>query len=152
LRQIFPQAHFIHLIRDGRAVAYSLPRVRWWEQHQIWWAGRTPQELRDAGEDPLVISARNWVADVRAVQAGLVGLPAGTVHELRYESLLENPVTEVRRILDFLGLPWTRGFAAALHSLDLKQRYPAWQTGWNESELATVTHEQHPLLAELGYV
>lgn len=38
-----------------------------------------------------------------------------TVHELRYEDLIENFDTEIERLLDYLGLPWkdeVRGFAA----------------------------------------
>jgi tetratricopeptide (TPR) repeat protein len=32
-----------------------------------------------------------------------------SIHELQYESLVQNPETEVRRLLEFLGLPWEEG-------------------------------------------
>lgn len=152
LREIVPEARFIHLIRDGRAVAYSLPKVRWWDRHRIWWAGCSPQKLVGAGEDPLAISARNWVKDIHAVQSGLAGLPVKRVLELRYEELMADPVRQVRRVTDFLGLNFTPRFEAVLRSLDLKQRPAAWKKNWEEGQLETVTREQHSLLRDLGYV
>ncbi len=152
LRDAFPDARFIHLVRDGRAVAYSLLRVRWWDGHRTWWSGYTPQELVDAGEKPLAISARNWVKDVQAVRAGLDGLSAGELLELRYEDLMADPIRQVNRVTDFLGLPFTPGFEAVLRSLDLGHRPVAWKRDWKEADMATVTREQQALLMELGYV
>lgn len=152
LREMFPEARFIHLIRDGRAVAYSLLRVRWWDRHRTWWSGCTPQELVDAGEEPLAVSARNWVKDVQAVQAGLGGLSADQLLEVRYEDLMAEPLREVKRVTDFLGLQFTPRFEAVLRSLELRQRPLAWKDGWKQDELDTVTREQRALLMELGYV
>ena len=152
LRTLFPDAQFIHLIRDGRAVAHSLLKVRWWNRHRTWWAGRTPQELVAAGEEPLAISARNWVEEVHAVQAGLLGIASERLLEVRYEDLMADPVVQMKRITDFLNLSFTARFEAAFQSLELKQRPAGWQSDWSQQDMETVTREQRRLLSELGYV
>src|SRR6266542_3077460 len=52
LVEAFPRARFVNLIRDGRAVAYSLSRVDWWEDGVVWWYGQTPRRWREEGRDP----------------------------------------------------------------------------------------------------
>jgi hypothetical protein len=152
IRESVPEAKFIHLIRDGRAVAYSLPRVNWWERHRIWWAGCSPEMLARTGEDPLAICARNWVMDVQAVRAGLEGIAAGRVLEVRYEWLLDDPVGQLRRITDYLGLNFPRRFEVAIRSVNLRRRPEAWKQNWKGEQLATVAREQESLLRDLGYV
>src|SRR6202035_2477728 len=39
----FPDARFVSIVRDGRAVAYSLSRVDWWDDDIVWWYGGTPR-------------------------------------------------------------------------------------------------------------
>ena len=46
LLKAFPQAKFIYVVRDGRAVANSLINVKWWPDHQIWWWDK---KLQDSG-------------------------------------------------------------------------------------------------------
>ena len=53
LNAIFPDARFVHLVRDGREVARSLASVSWWDRHRVWWDGRTAIEMENAGEDRL---------------------------------------------------------------------------------------------------
>ena len=42
LAELFPGARFVNIVRDGRAVAYSLSRVHWWPHLTIWWYGGPP--------------------------------------------------------------------------------------------------------------
>ncbi len=57
LRSIFPEAKFVHLIRDGRAVAYSLLRVRWWSDHTLFWSGMSPAQMVAAGHNAFDLAA-----------------------------------------------------------------------------------------------
>ena len=75
LARAFPDARFVHLVRDGRAVAYSLAEVDWWESEVVWWCGRTPPEWEAGGADPWELCARHWVEEVSAVDAGLEAVP-----------------------------------------------------------------------------
>lgn len=153
LREIFPQALFIHLIRDGRAVAYSLTKMKSWHNSTVWWTGRSVKEHITAGDSLLELCARNWVEEVQAVREGLSGLPSSRVLELRYESLLSNPGEEISRVLAFLGLSSTPRFEAALRHIGITDGRPQqWRTFWSNSELHIVTEKQHALLSEFGYL
>ena len=85
----FPEAKFIHVIRDGRDVAASMLAARsgW---GKIWaprYGGRAAIEWRDA-----VRSSRR----LRDLTERYI--------EVRYEDLLNRGEAELRRVVDFLGL------------------------------------------------
>jgi hypothetical protein len=88
--QLLPEAHFVHIIRDGRDVALSWLDVPF-----------GPETITDA--------ASRWRKDVR------VGRRAGRRHaddrylEVRYENLVERPERVLRRICEFAELPFDQG-------------------------------------------
>lgn len=152
LREAFPDARYLHLIRDGREVAHSLVTVSWWPEHVVWWAGATPTELEARGMHMLDTSARDWVEEVRAVQDGLVQVDKDKVQEIRYESLLEQPVDEIRNVLSFLQLDLPHKLERVIRSLRLQPRPPVWRHKWNWDEAKRVEAEQYELLKELHYL
>lgn len=83
LHQLFPDAKFIHLIRDGRDVALSLFNLNW------------------GPKDPL-LAAKFWKE--RAASAMNFGrrLDERSYMEMRYESLLQHPVEEFIRLIHFI--------------------------------------------------
>lgn len=152
LESIFPAARYIHLIRDGREVAHSLSRVEWWDEHTLWWDGRTAAQMEQAGEERLAICAKNWAYEMRALHAGLSEIARERVLEVRYEHLLADPITQLGAIIRFLGLPVTSEFLGAIESLQLAYRPGAWSDRWTPAQLASVMNEEQPLLSELGYL
>lgn len=90
LARLFPQARFVHVIRDGRDVALSYLAIPAF------------------GSD---IRAAAWLWRDR-VGAGLRWgrrLGRGRYTEVRYEGLVDDPERELRRLCSFLGLPFTDG-------------------------------------------
>lgn len=83
LARLFPDARFLHLVRD--------PRERALSERSVW-----NKSLRK--------SVSNWVRSVSTVRAFLQSHP-GSVLEVRYEDLLENPAGTLGRILEYLDLP-----------------------------------------------
>jgi len=152
LKSIFPNARYVHLIRDGREVAHSLSRVEWWDQHVLWWDGRTAAELEKTGEDRLAICAKNWVYEMKELYSGLSAIDPTRVFEVRYEQMLANPVKQLESILDYLGLPLTSAYQRAIESLQLAGRPGAWSSAWTPEQLESVLHVEQPLLDELGYL
>lgn len=84
---LLPEARFIHLIRDGRDVAAS------WRQQ--WF---TP------GHEPEVL-AHAWVDRVQAARHA--GLGHARYTEVLYEDLVKRPEPVLRRLCQFLDLPWS---------------------------------------------
>jgi hypothetical protein len=118
--KVCPEAKVIHMIRDGRDVAVSLAHFLW--NHSMSEGGiyeLYPEELemREAyRKDPTAFADRSifsekrlaeiaagWSSEVgQAVRHG-PSLLGDRYLEVRYESLLEQPESEVARILRYLG-------------------------------------------------
>jgi len=93
LNAMYPQAKFIHVIRDGRDGAVS----GWAQLHRLNEAGQFDSFAHYAE----YFAESHWKSYIhRARQAG-ASMP-GRFHELQYESLLEDPLTETQRMLRFL--------------------------------------------------
>jgi Sulfotransferase family len=128
LAAAFPAARFLHLIRDGRAVAYSLTRVDWWEDGVLWWYGDTPRRWRERGGDPWELAATHWVRELASIGEGLGAVAPERQLELRYEELVGEPVAVLRRVAGFAGLADDPGWVAELGRL----RYPNKNEAWRE--------------------
>ncbi|GII90856.1 sulfotransferase family protein [Sinosporangium siamense] len=84
LLRLFPDAQFVHLIRDGRDCVASLKEMPWYTL-DVYHAVATWAEAIDFG--------RRYARR----------LPADTYYELRYEDLTADPETELKRLCVFLG-------------------------------------------------
>ena len=82
----WPEAQFVHIIRDGRDVAASHLR-----------SGR-PWAYQSVAE-----AAAGWLSVVDRVRDVV---PPRQVFELRYEDLVADVASAVEPLLEFLGLPW----------------------------------------------
>jgi hypothetical protein len=151
LSTIFPAARYVHLIRDGRDVTQSLATVEWWDNHTVWWDGRTPLEMERAGEARLWICARNWLRELQELEAGLSRIAPGQILSLRFEELLSDPLPHLERVLDFLGVQFSAAYRDAIVSLNLKPARSRWASDWNAEQRACVLAEIQPMLQRLGY-
>jgi hypothetical protein len=152
LQKIFPQARYIHLIRDGRDVAHSLSQVEWWDDHVLWWDGRRAVDAQTAGEDRISLCARNWVHEMAELEANLADIPQEQKYQLRYEDLLNDPIGELSAVLAFIGLPVTADFTHAIEYLQLAHRPSRWPQAWSEHQLAKVLQEEDSTLRKLEYI
>jgi hypothetical protein len=92
LGEMFPQAKFVHVIRDGRDCAASFHR-RWYRQPEL--------------------TVFRWKKVVAMGRAQGRELGASRYLEVRYEDLTARPEPALRAICEFLGLPFD---AAVLES------------------------------------
>ncbi len=106
LTAAFPDARFVSLVRDGRAVALSLSRVDWWPDNKLWWYGGTPREWAAGGGDPWEVCARNWVQELDAMERGLALVPPDQVMRLSLRVVRGRAAADARsRSPAFAGLP-----------------------------------------------
>lgn len=152
LSQIFPQARFIEIVRDGRAVAVSLSAVDWWETSAIWWLGASPREWRLQGRDPWELCARNWVEEVQIVRRGLAEVDPGQVLSLRYEDLVRDPPAVVEEVMTFSRLDVRAPeWRAALGQVRFPNQNEAWRTKISASAQEVIESVQRGELEHYGY-
>ncbi|MBL8496339.1 sulfotransferase [Nitrosomonas sp. JL21] len=153
LKEIFPSAKYIHLIRDGRAVAYSALQVAWWNDHLLYWAGKTPRQMVENGFNPLELAAQNWVEEMKSIQNGIELLQESHLLEVRYDELLQYPHEKIQCIFDFMGVTSQKDtvFWNFLETLQLAPKQEKWISSWTESELNLVHHLQQETLCHWGF-
>ena len=88
--QMFPNAQFIHLIRDGRDCALSMF-----------------ERKHDFSVYNTFIAAKYWEIYVELGQQMGRELSNKIYHEVHYEDLLENPKKIMRNVCKFLGEPYS---------------------------------------------
>jgi len=88
LAKTFPEAKFVHIIRDGRSVALSLLEMPW------------------ARPESIVQAARYWRKRVQQGRRAGQALGSSRYHEIRYEALVEDPDSSVRSLCEFIDLPF----------------------------------------------
>jgi hypothetical protein len=91
LAELFPEAKFVHIIRDGRAVALSyLERPEW-------------------GPETMAEAAHHWKNRVRRGRAGGGIVGTDRYMEVRYEDVVVDPEAVARAVCAFLGLSFEAG-------------------------------------------
>jgi hypothetical protein len=151
LAEAFPDARFVQIIRDGRAVAYSLSRVDWWETSTVSWYGGTPADWRDQGRDPWELCARNWVEELRQIREGLASVPAGQVLQVRYEDFVADPLGHLEDAARFTGLGGNSAWSRAVGTLAYPNRNEAWRVALEPDVIDRISRWQRAELEELGY-
>jgi hypothetical protein len=151
LHRVFPNARFVVLVRDGRAVADSLSRVDWWDTSFVWWYGDAPQAWRAEGRDPWEMCARNWVEELAVIDEGLQAVPATHVTRIRYEDLVAEPSIGFQRVAEFIGLPDDVAWQASIATLPISDKNDGWRTRLEPSVVERITAIQRPGLDSHGY-
>jgi LPS sulfotransferase NodH len=86
LGEVYPDATFVHIVRDGRDMASSA--------HALWSAWG--DQYRGIGD-----AAAVWAGAITDIRHHLGGL---RYHEVRYEELVADPVRHLTGVLDAIGL------------------------------------------------
>ncbi|MGE3317071.1 MAG: sulfotransferase [Planctomycetaceae bacterium] len=85
LAELYPDARFLHVVRDGRDVVLSQPGVA-------------------SGRFDTFAAAADWANTVERIGSFLESIPPRRGLEIRYEDLLLRPVEMLDRIIAFLGI------------------------------------------------
>jgi len=93
LRRLFPDALFVHISRDVRAVVRSMLNF-----HRVAGIQLVPNEEE---------AYKYWLRTVRACIKAEEAYGPEVVYRLRYADLISNPEPEMRSLLDFLHEPYT---------------------------------------------
>lgn len=150
LADMFPEARFIHIIRDGHDVALSMLNIAW-----------GPNSVEDA--------ALHWRRHVSRGRKEGERLGPERYREVRYEDLVAEPETVIRSLCPFLDLPFEESMLryferaeevmAGSRDRDKHKRLALppthglrdWRTQMDARDLATFDALAGNLLHELGY-
>jgi Sulfotransferase family len=97
IREILPEARFVHVLRDGRDVSVSVrAAARTWAPRWRETFGRSIQA-----------SAWAWKQTIRRVRRDGPGL-GDCLLEMRYEDIKADPTSGLARLFDHCRVPWDR--------------------------------------------
>ncbi|HLI60905.1 MAG TPA: sulfotransferase [Solirubrobacteraceae bacterium] len=159
LHRTFPSARFVHIVRDGRAVANSWLQMPWWRGFggpERWQWGPLPphlaREWERADRSFVVLAGLLWRMLIEAYDVAREALPDESWLEIRYEDLTARPDEVLREILGFSGLRWCTEFdegfdRGRLHAT----RVDAFRRDLDPVELARMTAAIEPTLTARGY-
>ena len=149
IADLFPDAYFVHLVRDGRAVANSLSRVWWWNEIDIWWLGDKPPGWAAIGKDPIALCALHWKTDVEQILDNQQ-LFGDRYIEIRYEDLVTNTREKICEVLEFCQLnPDGKYLDYLPQGSDMNYK---WRSQLTERQQKTIEQNAGELLSRLGYI
>lgn len=155
LTAAFPDARFVHLVRDGRGCALSMRRhfgfrmalvamqmteilgVDPYESPDRTWVGDLPDELVPflpehfdpvafrAWTPAVALAGHYWSGEIRAGLRELAELPAGRVLTLRYEDFLDAPEATTGRLGAFVAGAEDPAWARRV-AATVRRSPPAW--------------------------
>jgi len=147
LFELYPNAKLIHLVRDGRAVAASVMKLDW-------------------GPNTVDNSAQWWVHEVANGFAAELHQGPERVMRVRYEDLVNEPVSALQKISTFLDLDYVEdmvngvgfrvpAFASQGHtrigSRPDASRIGGWRSELSARQIEIIEHIAGNLLLCLGY-
>jgi hypothetical protein len=149
LKEIFPDAIFIHIIRDGRAAAYSIMRSRL-EHSGSYWSVKPPgwQALLKL---PLIDAcALQWKMTVESILQSAKKLPRGQYMEVKYEEFVARP----SEIFEWVGtkcdLVWQDDLLQKI-TTGMENRNFKWQSELPGADKNTLNVLLGDFLRQLGY-
>jgi omega-hydroxy-beta-dihydromenaquinone-9 sulfotransferase len=126
LNVIFPDAKFIHIIRDGRAVAFSLLNKKVDGATSLILLVGFKDILRDKyqyNRSELYNYGLAWKEYVTKAREGSE-VAHGRYYEVRYENLVREPHEELRNILKFCELDWYNKFEEKIpHTRNMNEKW-----------------------------
>ncbi len=161
LRSVFPDALFVHVIRDVRAVVDSLMRVGFWERgggltKPYWDGGLSDEYLNlwsESGKDPMILAALQWRNIIELARMEAKQLEERQYLEVKYEDFVEDPHSTLRTLYEFCKLPDS---SAAHQKLDgdreLENMNFKYLENMSAEEVQRITACAREMLIELQYL
>jgi hypothetical protein len=159
IKRVLPSARFIHVVRDGRAVANSWLQMPWWrgfEGPDHWQWGPLPPDLEaeweSSGRSFVVLAGLLWQVLIDAFDTARAAIGSGDWLEVRYEDVAAQPRQSFARMLDFCGLPWDAAFERGFERYAFSaSRSDAFRRDLDASDVERLTHILARPLAARGY-
>jgi hypothetical protein len=135
LRALFPEALFVHIVRDGRDVACSYRKLGDANIQSVY-APRLPKDI--------AVIAHEWQTNVGTVTNAFAGIPPTQAFDIRYEDLVRDTKSSLRRLCEFLGEDFDPAMLEYHRLNQSEQLEPSEFLQWKENTL------REPLKERIG--
>lgn len=159
LSALYPDARFVHIVRDGRAVVNSLIATDWWrgwQGPQQWrWGELSPEHAaiwQRHDRSFVALAAIQYNIILNAIDAAAADLPAERYLELRYEDLCAEPAATLRKVCGFAGWSWSPAFEAHIGRQSFVNTNAKFTVDLSAEQQAIAAEIVAPYLRRYGYV
>lgn len=132
---IFPEARYVHLLRDPRDVAKS--------SIGMGWAGN------------VYFGVDHWIDSERAFERLAAAVGPARIHAMTFERLLKEPEAELARLCAFFGVEYDGSMLSypsfTTYGPPDPKLVEQWRRDLSERELSLIEAKLGPLLEEKGY-
>ena len=116
INSIFPDAYFVHIIRDPKAVVSSLMKVGFWRKNdgglsRPWWDANSKMilnQINNYENDAISLAAIQWKIVIENAIRESQKICKERYIEIKYENFLNSPRDTINNILKFTGLKISR--------------------------------------------
>jgi hypothetical protein len=158
IREVWPDAQFINVVRDGRAVTNSViaaPYFDGWSGPNNWCRGYLSQEQealwKKHGHSFVSLAAFGWDNRMNAFREAIKGLDESNYHEIKYEDLCENPAGICKASFEFLGLDWGKSQEAFIGTFNIRNTNDKYLRDLNQQQIDALEECLGESLAHWGY-
>lgn len=158
LNAAFPDAKFIHVVRDGRAVVNSIMQIDFWEgwKGTKGWRGlemtdEQKQRWDASGQSFVTLGAMELADMFDAMIAATQLIPADRFMEIRYEDLCDDPTGTFAEVSEFCDLEYTKGFNQSVIDFGFRNTNAKWRNDLTELQQRQLEAELAPHLLRWNY-
>lgn len=149
---VFPNAFYIHIVRDPRAVVYSMLKVEWSGNLTVFWKDfKTVEEHINMGGDPVELIAEYYLRIDHMIAEFVESLSPDRYIRMKYEDLTQSPSDTLREVFDKLPLNFTPQFEKRVRSFNIDNRNYKWRDRLQRHEIDQMTHLLGDSIASNGY-
>ncbi len=139
LAQLFPEAKFLHIVRDGRDVAYSMRRATQAAFERNWY-----------------FSIKDWEYHVKVARTQGHQLKDDQYQEIYYEELMKKPVETLRKVVLFMSdaeenIERLEKYATEIKKMIKPGNFDKWKHQIPHKAIAVMEKTAGKTLQEFGY-
>lgn len=158
IHEIFKDAKFIHILRDGRAVVNSIINVDWWQGwkgHQNWQrpalTSSQLEEWENHNKSFIALAAIEWKILMNAHEKIKGNLSNNNFLEIKYEDLCRDPLNILKKTIEFCELDWSDKINKKLKKIRLNSANDKYKNDLTKDQIKILEKVLHHYLIRYGY-